>query len=156
MRLFSQKAALLVLASFFACHNPTEPQGIDAMFVLESVNNQPLPVDFTITPAQTVSIVSATLELMRSGKAVMTEQRHEVYQGVSSDPAYTSVADYRINGQQIEIGSFKPCPPGALCVANRFGTISDLTLNLTVGQIAPSTEVVYNFQRKLPAAVGQQ
>ena len=152
MRLFSQNFALLVFASTLACQDPTAPQGIDAMFVLERVNNQQLPVDFSVAPAQTTTILSATLTLDRSGKAVMIENRREVYQGFVTTPSYTSVADYRINGDRIEIGSFKPCPPGALCIANRFGTISDLTLDLTVGQIAPSTDIVYNFQRKLPAA----
>jgi hypothetical protein len=65
-----------------------------------------------------------------------------VLQSVSG-PTFTASLDYRLHGDQIEIGSFTPCGPGDLCAANATGTLSNGTLTLNNPLPAPNKIYVY-------------
>jgi len=145
MRLFCQKALLLVLGSTIACHDSTGPVAVPAYFVLQGINGRQLPTYFSAQ--SNITILSASLGLDGTGKAKMTELRREVVQGIPTETLYTSTLDYRIHGDHIEIGSFEPCPINAICAANLVGTISNGVLSLTIVQISIDGSIVYEYRR---------
>ena len=143
MRVSRQRVFLLVLALTIACHDTTGPQTVSAHFVLENINGRPLPTYLSATPGPTATILSATLTLDKLGKAVMTELRQDVLQG---EATYTSTFDYRIHGNQIEIGSFEPCPINAICAGNIMGTISIGGLSLVMVSFSIDGPIIYEYR----------
>jgi hypothetical protein len=143
MRLSCQKVFLLMLASTIGCHDPVAPQTLAAHFDLENINGRPLPTYFSPTPGLAPTILSASLSLDHAGKAVMTERRRE-FDG--TETTYTNTFDYRIHGDQIEIGLFEPCPSNANCVGVLSGTISGQTLSLIIIQVSIDGSVTYNYR----------
>ena len=146
MRLSCQKAFLLLLVSTIGCHDSTAPLALPAQFNLENINGRQLPTYFSPTPGLTPTIVWASLTLDNAGKAVMIEHRL-AFDG--TETTITNTLDYRIKGNQIEIGSFEPCAPNANCAANFIGTISGEALSLIIVQISIDGSITYNY-RKAP------
>ncbi len=146
MRLSCQKAVLLLIVSTIACHDSTAPFALPAQFNLENINGRQLPTYFSPTPGLTPTIVWASLTLDNTGKATMIEHRLE-FDG--TETTITNTLDYRIKGNQIEIGSFEPCPPNANCAANFTGTISGEALSLIIVQLSIDGSITYNY-RKAP------
>jgi hypothetical protein len=143
MRLTRQKAFLLLLVSTIGCHDTTAPLTLPAQFNLENINGRPVPTFFSPTPGLTPTILSASLTLDAAGKAVMSEHRRS-FDGIET--TITNTFDYRIKGNQIEIGSFQPCPPNANCIGTLKGTISGEALSLTVVAISINGSIVYNYR----------
>ena len=147
MRLSCGKVLLLLgVALTAACHDSTAPSStIDAHFELRNVNGLPLPSILWASPQETTAVYWSSLYLNKQGKAILSEYRRNVYQGVATEATYTNAYDYRLNGNQIEIGSFQPCPANAVCIGNYTGTIDGANLALTVGHPTPGTEIVYFY-----------
>ena len=143
MRLSCQKLFPLLLVATIACRDATAPLTLPAQFNLENINGRPVPTFFSPTPGLTPTILSASLTLDNAGKAVMTEHRRE-FDG--TETTITNTFDYRIKGNQIEIGSFQPCPPNANCIGTLKGTISGEALSLTVVAISIDGSIVYNYR----------
>ncbi len=143
MRLFSQKAFLLVLVSSIGCDSTTAPPSVSGYFVLQTINSRALPTFLAATPGNTATIVSSTLTLNTAGKAVVTEHRQDIFQG---DGTYSTTLDYRIHGTQIEIGSFSPCPINALCAANWIGTFTPGGLSLSINPASVDFQIVYEYR----------
>ena len=143
MRLSRQKAFLLVLASSIACSGTTAPETVSAFFVLQSVNGQPVPAVLFSEPTRTRTVISSNLILDKQGHATINEADREDLQGVVTESVLTATLDYRLTADQIEIGSFTPCPPNALCAANATGTISNGALTLNNPLPAPNKIYVY-------------
>ncbi len=143
MRLSCQKVSLLVFASAIACHNATGPSTISAHFVLQSINGRPLPTYLAATPGPTATIISSSLTLDETGKAVIVEHRDDMFVG---ERTYTSTTSYTIRGLQIEIFA-EPCLAyvGANCAENRVGKILNDRLNLIIN---PSSDfqIVYEYR----------
>jgi hypothetical protein len=146
MRLFCQKALLLVLASTVACHDSsTAPVPVPSYFVLKAINGRQLPTYFV--SQSNITILSASLGLDGAGKAKMSEIRREIVQGIPSETLYTSTYDYRINGDQIEIGTFGPCNDVMICAGNLIGTITNGVLSLTIMPYSTDGSIVYEYHR---------
>jgi hypothetical protein len=144
MRLFSEKVAVLLIASSIACDDATGP-GASAQFALENINGRPLPTYFSATPGLTATVLWATLTLGKDGKAVMSEHRREEYGSTESEETYTNTFDYRIHGGLIEIGSFQPCASNAICIPNRTGTyFGDRVSLIMVASVGGS--ITYNYR----------
>jgi hypothetical protein len=141
MRLVCQKAFLLAVVVAFACHDPstasTAPPPFSG-FTLDNINGRPLPTFVSPIP-EGPTILSGTLFLDGSGKVVMTERQRDINQG---DFTTTNTLDYRIIGDKIEIGCFRPYPATKVCTAS-FGTISGTTLSLTID---PTQPLVYTYK----------
>ena len=142
MRLVCQKAFLLAVVVALACHDPstassTEPPPFSG-FTLDNINGRPLPTFVSPIP-EGPTILSGWLFLDGSGKVVMSEQRRDINQG---DFTTTNTLDYRITGDRIDIGCFRPYPATKVCTAS-FGTISGTTLRLTV---EPKQPLVYTYK----------
>ena len=131
MRLSRRKAFLLLLVLTIACSDATGPERISGFFTLQSVDGHPIPVVLFTEPTRTLTVVSSTVRLDNQGHAIISDSYREDSQGVVTTPIYTATFQYRLHGDQIEIGSFTPCGPAAICAANATGTIANgiLTLN---------------------------
>jgi hypothetical protein len=73
----------------------------------------------------------------------MTEHRQE-FDG--TETTITNTFDYKIHGNEFEIGSFEPCPPNANCVGTYKGTISGQTLSLTIAALSIDGSIIYNYR----------
>ena len=139
MRLVCQKAFLLAVVVTLACHDPsTTPPPPFSGFTLDNINGRPLPTFVSPIP-EGPTILSGTLFLDGSGKVVMTERQRDINQG---DFTTTNTLDYRITGDRIDIGCFRPYPATKVCTAS-FGTISGRTLSLTID---PKQPLVYTYR----------
>jgi hypothetical protein len=139
MRLVCQKAFLLAVVVVLACHDPsTAPPLPFSGFTLDNINGRPLPT-FVLPIPEGPTILSGTLFLDGSGKVVMTEQQRDINRG---DFTNTITLDYRITGDKIEIGCFRPYPATKVCTAS-FGTISGTTFFFT---IEPRKPQVYTYK----------
>jgi hypothetical protein len=146
MRLFCQKALLLLLCLTVACHESTAPPiPVPAYFVLKAINGRQLPTLFSF--GSNIIIVSASLGLDGTGKATMTELRRESVQGVPNETLHTSIFNYRIQGDQIEIGCLENGPDIRLCPEIIKGTITNGVLSLTVVQVSIDGSIVYEYQQ---------
>lgn len=143
MRLSCLKAFPLLLVATIGCHDTTAPLKLPAQFELENINGRQVPTYFSSTPGLTPTILAASLTLDNAGKAVMSEHRR------AFDGAETTIKntfDYRIQGNQIEVGYFGSCPINANCVGTYKGTISGETLSLIVVEISIDGSIVYNYR----------
>jgi len=140
MRLVCQKAFLLAVVVALACHDPSTapPPPPFSGFTLDNINGRPLPTFVSPIP-EGPTILSGTLFLDGSGKVVMTERQRDINQG---DFTTTNTLDYRITGDRIDIGCFRPYPATKVCTAS-FGTISGRTLSLTID---PKQPLVYTYR----------
>jgi hypothetical protein len=130
MRLSCQKWFFVALALTTGCHDTIAPPAPRSrLYVLESVNGQPVPASL----GGSTSVLWATLTLDVAGTAIRVDHIKSVFQNNSSENTYTTRAEYRVRGDSIEIGFFKPCPPGVLCIGNTLGMIADSSVALTVG-----------------------
>jgi hypothetical protein len=144
MRLLRQKALLLVLFSTIACSDSTGPRTISAFFTLQSIDGRALPTYIATTPGPTTTIISSSLLLDKTGKAVRIEHRNEMFRGDVTD---TTTYQYTMHGAQIEI--FVPevclaiysCPP-----VEWTGTISPFALSLVVNPYSTDSHIVYHYR----------
>lgn len=144
MRLSRWIMSFLALASTVACRDATAPpESVSASFVLESVSGQPLPAILFSDATSTRTVISSTLTLTMDGHAFMVESYRDDSQGVVTTPTFAATLDYRLHGNQIEIGSFTPCGPADVCAANATGTLSNGTLTLNHPLLAPNKIYVY-------------
>jgi hypothetical protein len=143
MRLSRQPAFLLLFAATIGCHDTTAPLKIPSQFLLENINGRQVPTYLSAMPGLTPTILGASLTLEDAGKAEMTEHRRE-FDG--TETTVTNTFDYKIDGNQIEVGSFVPCPPNANCVGAYKGTISGQTLSLTIAELSIDGSIVYNYR----------
>jgi hypothetical protein len=152
MHLSCRNALPLLFLSAIACHDSTGPATISAQFELANINGRPLPTYVSPTPGLTPTILSATLTFDKSRKVVMTEHRRD---WGGTDTTTTYKFDYRINGNQIDIGCFEPLPDidgvgvGTIaCIASYTGTISGNALTLMVAPLSNNSSIVYNYRIK--------
>ena len=147
MHLSCKKALPVLFFLAIACHDSTGPVRLTAKFELANINGRPVPTYLSPTPGLTPTILSATLAMDNSGKVVMTEHRQE---WGGTETTTTNTLDYRINGNEIEIGCFEPLPAGVgtfVCSANYTGTISGNALSLIIAPY-PDGSIVYNYRLK--------
>jgi hypothetical protein len=133
----------LVFALTIACRDTTGPETISAFFALQSVDGHAIPAVLFSEPTRTRTVISSSLILDNQGHATINEADREDLQGVVTESVFTATLDYRLNRDQIEIGSFTPCPPGAFCAPNAKGTIANGTLTLNNFLLAMGTVYVY-------------
>jgi hypothetical protein len=150
MRLIGQKALILISLITIACRDSTSPSPFTGTYFLLQANGQQLPAVIYSTPGETITVVTASLALTPDAKAVLVEQRRYVAQGVTTDNTFTSSLKYHVTGNDITIGSFTPCPMGALCISDLVGKVSGSNIILTVGMVSPDTPLIYTYQREDP------
>ncbi len=133
MHLSYLKAFLSIVALTTACHESTAPpRTVSGVYLLESVNGQPVPAVVYAGPADTTFMRSATLTLDVAGNAVRSEHWRYVYQPNRTDEGtFIANVHYKIAGDNITVGSFGICPPDALCEGNKVGKLTSTALTLS-------------------------
>jgi hypothetical protein len=130
MRLSSLKALFLVATVTTGCHESTAaPPEPPVAYMLETVNNGPLPAAFIAAGGDTITVFSAALFLDDATHArVVAHTRKVSPPNPIRDATDTTRYTYRIIGDSIAFEF--PCPPDAQCVASPTGTITSSTLTL--------------------------
>jgi hypothetical protein len=152
MRLIGQKALILGSLITMACRDSTSPAPFAGTYFLLQANDQQLPAVIYSSPGETITVITASLTLTPDANAVLSEQRRYVTHGVTADNTFTNNLKYHVTGNDITIGSFKPCPMGADCMSDLVGKVSGSNVTLMVGMVDPSTPLIYTYQREDPFA----
>jgi hypothetical protein len=143
MRLSRQKVFLLVLVSGIACSDGTGPATVSAFFMLQTIDGRALPTYIAATPGPTTTIISSSLILDKTGKAVVIEHRNEMLRGDVTD---TTTYEYQIQGIQIVMSEPILCTSSSICPALRTGTISPLGLSLVINPNSTDSHIVYQYR----------
>jgi hypothetical protein len=143
MRLYRQKAFLFMLVSGIACSSSTGPETVSAFFTLRSIDGRALPTYIAATPGPSATVISSSLTLYTTGKAVLIEHRDEMLRGNVTD---TTTYAYTIHSNQLEIHSPSPCLAIELCPLARVGTISPFALSLVINPSSPDPHIVYEYR----------
>jgi hypothetical protein len=134
MRLSCQKAFVLAVAVTMACNDSTAPPSITDAYVLETINNQPPPVNIFVGPEDTTTVFSSTLTFDASGHAVLVERMRHAHPYGTTEGTYTTGYSYRIGEDSKIIFDYSPpCPPNALCARTPVGEIIGTQLILSYG-----------------------
>ena len=152
MHLSCQKALVLTLIGIAACDESTAPP-IAGSYVLESINNQPLPANIQAGDGDTITVISSSLTLDGAGRAQLSEHIRYVHPGsppgqVTYTTGYSySISGSRIIGQSIAFDYSPPCPPNALCAEPPVGRFMGAKLVLSWGATPSSRPPsVYRLQ----------
>lgn len=147
MRLPCLKALLPAAALIMACHESTSPpQLVSGVYVLETVNNHGVPAIVSAGQADTSFMLSATLTLDGTGHGIRSEHWRYVFQpNQVEEGTFTANVEYRISGENIELGSFQPCPPNALCEGNKVGRFTSTTLTLSYADNTTAPVFLYRL-----------
>jgi hypothetical protein len=146
MRLFRQKALLLVGVLTTACHDTTSPPTQPGFYSLESFNNQPLPIVVYAGGGDTITLFSAILVLDGAAHAMIATHSRQVHPSLPPrDATDTARYTYRVVGDSIAFDYSPPCPPNALCVAPPYGKSTSTTLTLNSGFIGINANYLYRL-----------
>ena len=149
MHLTRRICSLLFLATGAGCHEATgpSPQVPSRFFVLESIAGRNLPAIISAGAGETTQVIWSTVTLDSAGGALTVHHFSQAYLQYPHEET-TSVLhqEYRMKGDSIEIGGFKPCPPGAMCAGNLHGSLVDSTLAIAEWYNPyPSNPVIYRY-----------
>ena len=146
MRLFRQKALLLVGVLTTACHETTSPPTQPGLYSLESFNNQPLPTFLNAGGGDTTTIFSAILVLDGAANAMIATHSRQVHPNTPPRDATDIVRyTYRVVGDSVAFDYSPPCPPNALCVAPPYGKSTSTTLTLYSGYTGANATYLYRL-----------
>jgi hypothetical protein len=143
MLLSRQKVLLLVLVSGIACRDSTGPETVSAFFTLQAIDGRALPTYIAATPGPTTTVISSSLILDKSGRAVVIEHRNEMFRGDVTD---TTTYAYQLHGTQIVMLSPVVCVAITTCPIIRTGTILPLVLNLVINPTSTGPHIVYEYR----------
>lgn len=150
MQLLRQTFCLILLGTGLSCRDATEPPAplVSKLFLLESVNDRSLPTIVSAGAGDTTQVLWSSVTLDATGHALTVHHLSHVYlQYPAEDNTIALHQEYRIKGDSIEIGSFQPCPPGAMCVGNLHGELTDSTLAITEWYNPfPTDRVIYRYR----------
>jgi hypothetical protein len=148
MRLFGQKALLVLVALTPACHETTAPPPL-ARYVLESVNSQLVPAIIHAGAGDTTTLFSGVVTLNMSTHAEIVAYSRQVHPMTAPRVAAdTSRYSYRIVGDSIAFDYSPPCPANALCVSPPYGKITSETLTLFYNSSSTAT-YLYRLTRPI-------
>ena len=126
---------LVVVAAAAACtSDPVGPaeRRLEGYFVLAAVDEARPPVLVMSTEQANYFLVTDNLAFDGEGEVdryrVIRQENTATGQVTVHSNSFTQ--DYRVRGDSVEIGTFEPCPPNALCVANERGAFTSARLQL--------------------------
>ncbi len=140
MRLSGLRIVLVVAATAIACSGVTPPASIPGVFVLQSVNGDPLPAEVGFGPGGPPSILSGTFTLNADGSGVVSEV---IRPSLGTPVTSTMQVRYDLDGYRITI-TRTACPPNALCIPFE-GALVNRTLQLD--RAVGSDAVIYLYHR---------
>lgn len=120
---------LVAVASVLACHESTAPQSETRIYVLQSINGNPLPVVTGAGAGDTLTALWATLTLEPNGNATTIDHYRHVYLAYPAEEKTLAVRlQYRVSRDSITVGWFGQCVD--ICAWNRVGSITDSSVSL--------------------------
>jgi hypothetical protein len=119
-------ALLVVATATIGCGDPTSP--LPGVFVLRSVNSDPLPAELGPGPGGSTIVLSGFVTLQADGTAVLVTVTRG---GILGEQTSTRVLRYRLDKHRIVIEP-TDCPPNALC-ALITGVLINSDLSLDFG-----------------------
>jgi hypothetical protein len=138
-------------AAVAACGGNTDvstgPPVAGRVYVLQSVNGQPLPYDVFASGGDTTAVLNETITLRDDGTATRAQTIRTVSNG-GPGTLSTSVGHYTYTVSGTEIVLQYSCPGGAMCIAAPRGTITDVELALLVGGTTESP--TWRYTRLFP------
>ena len=137
MRFPRLPGSTLIMLLAASCSDSTAPTRVTALYVLESVDGQPLPTSFSPRPGETVTVLWETVNLDATGNATTVERRRTETSTVQHERTSAKITDYEIIGERIEIGPPCSLDPRVDCVPKRIGQITPSTLTLSGDLGAP-------------------
>ena len=114
-----------------SCSDSTGPTRVTALYLLESIDGEPLPATFASSPIETSTVFWATLNLDEAGNAAMAEHRYSLSGGFEQERTHTQITVYEISGEFITLGHRCRIGPLIDCAPNRVGRIEGSSLRLS-------------------------
>ena len=149
MRLLCRLSFVGTLVAAIACYDGTSPSTLPAYryFVLESVDQRAIPTIISAGAGDTTQVLWSTVTLDSAGRAVTINHLSHVYlQYPSEESTLVWQQAYRMKGDSIEIGSFKPCPGTVMCAGNLHGKLVDSTLTIAESYNPyPTNPIIYTY-----------
>lgn len=135
----------LLIALVAACDDPLSPDALRGTYVLERMGDAPLPLEYASGSDGTYTLLADTIGLDGRGEVTRRTVIHRTAGLYGPDTTFSMVrpAEYRVSGGRIEIGSFTPCPPNALCAANDLGHLTGTGFRLAMWVTGNHREGIY-------------
>lgn len=140
MKLWCQKAFLILAVSAIGCSDPSGPRSVAGVYLLESVNDQPLPAPLG---ENAISVIYGSVILTEDANATTVERRRDARQNVPTEFTLVSNYRYQLDGRWIDF--IFDCPPHANCITIE-GMITDDVLTIAIGGFAASFLTVYKYR----------
>jgi hypothetical protein len=133
MRLSRWQFLPVVLTLSLGCGEGTAPPEISGVYLLESINGQPLPRIIHDSEGYTTTVVWSTLTFDAAGHAALVERIRQTSPGnPQTEITQTTGYAYHFIGDSIAFDYSPPCPPDALCIGPPAGRVVDgSTLHLS-------------------------
>ena len=91
---------------------------VRGVYNLRRVDAQPLPMALWTENGQTLWLLAETLRFDGAGNVTRAYSWRRDSLGTAGEPQTLSLQlQYRVRAHGLDVGSFAPCPPNALCVA---------------------------------------
>lgn len=131
MRLSCQKIALLFAVATIGCSDSLSPRSVSGYYQLQAVNGQPLPVELSAIPEESMSVTGGSLMLTPEGYAMTVEHREQIDQNGTTFISFSGLFTFEIDGNDITL--LPICPPNALALCGTMeGVISGSRVVLTI------------------------
>jgi hypothetical protein len=132
LRLFCQKVVVLLAVATLGCSDSLSPRAVSGFYELQSVNGQPLPVELSAIPEESMSVTGGSLILTPEGYATTLEHREQVDQNGTTFISFSGLFTFELDGNEITL--IPICPPNALALCGTLeGVISGSEVVLTFG-----------------------
>jgi len=135
---------LIVGVASAACNSAIEPQLTPRVYVLEAIDDRPVPAVLSASALDTTIVLADTLALDGSGHvAEIRHLRHSVVGTAVQEGTTASRYEYHVSGDSIALSI--PCgDPPNLCAHGEIGTMFESSLIL-VADITPRTGPVLHY-----------
>ena len=121
------RAALTLGAALLACDDPVRPAAPRARtYALARADGRPPAATVDTSGLGFAVVLADTLIFEPAGRVTRALTLRLVTSSLGTDRTshHRSAFEYRQRGRQVEVGSFRPCPPNALCAPNDTGVVS--------------------------------
>ena len=127
---------LVFLISGCRSEDTLSPNSFRGTYVLDQANAKPLPLLLSDSPPWRYTLLAETLTFEGEGRVTRarTIREENSATGVIKITPMSFNQGFRIDHSSVEIGSFTPCAPNALCIANDTGVVLGETIALLSNQ----------------------
>jgi hypothetical protein len=123
---------LVFVVSACRADDTLSPSSLAGTYVLERANASPLPLLLSASSPWRYTLLAESLTFHGGGQVIRarTIREENSATGVIKTIPASFNQEFRMRYRTVEIGSFTPCPPNALCVGNDTGVVTGETISL--------------------------